>query len=57
MLLIPIIYMLISTTSFVSDLYFFISHKNFADLQSSDGARGIVFVHFLAVRILAMHVL
>ena len=55
MLLIPIIYMLISTTSFVSDLYFFISHKNFADLQSSDGS--IVFVHFLAVRILAMHVL
>ena len=50
MLLIPVIYMLISTASFVSDLYFFISHnKNFSDLQSSDG--GIVFVHFLTVRV------
>ena len=47
--------MLISATSFVSDLYFFVSHKNFADLQSSDG--GIVFIHFLAVRILTMHAL
>ena len=45
--------MLISTASFVSDLYFFINHdKNFTDLQSNDG--DIVFVHFLAVSILAI---
>ena len=46
MLLIPVICMLISTASFVLDLYFFISHdKNFSDFQSSDG--GIVFTFWL----------
>ena len=50
LLLIPIIYMLISTASLVSDLYFFINHdKNHENLHRN--GVGIIFVHFLTVRI------
>ena len=53
-LLIPIIYMLISAASFVSDLYFFLNHdKHLQNLQSSND--GITLVHFLMVRQPCVH--
>ena len=53
-LLIPIIYMLISAASFVSDLYFFLNHdKHLQNLQSSNDA--ITLVHFLMVRRPCVH--
>ena len=50
LLLIPMIFMLISTVCFVSDLYFFINYKkNLKNLQKNNSS--IVFVHFLIVSI------
>ena len=49
--MIPIIFMILCTASFVSDLYFYINHKkNLGNLQSSNEI--IIIVHFLSVRLI-----